>query len=185
MLLTVILTTREAANSLINNEFLHSQGLKASIPFHKIYKQGLIRDVPLDIPEQEILEEIRREIAVLSVKRLTQRNRNFNAQSATNNNNKFILSRAMLVTFDGQELPEFVSLFGSFHRVGIYVPRPKICFKCYRFNHINKQCQSKSQLCIKCGEDKEKHENKEMCKVQENLNALTVVLIIFPLIINA
>ena len=165
---TVTVASSQAANLLVEDKFLSSYGLRASIPYHKITKQGLIRNVPLDIPDEEILEEIKQKFPVINVKRFTQRNHNYNKKTETSTNtNKFVPSKTVLLTFDGQNLPEVISLYGSLHRVSVYIPRPKICFSCFRYNHIKTQCKSQVK-CMKCGEDKNKHDKEELCKINED-----------------
>jgi len=52
--LLVQFNSREAANNLIHNPILKSKNLIAFIPLFRTSRQGIIRNVPLDLSEDDI-----------------------------------------------------------------------------------------------------------------------------------
>jgi hypothetical protein len=58
-------------------------------------------------------------------------------------------SRAILVTFEGRNLPELVYLGYMAFSVKPFVPSPLRCFHCQRYGHIADVCKSKI-ICPRC-----------------------------------
>lgn len=65
--------SREAANNLINNPILNSNNLIAYIPSYRVSRQGVIKNVPLDLTESIIKEEIDCSVGINSVRRLNRK----------------------------------------------------------------------------------------------------------------
>ncbi|KMQ84221.1 hypothetical protein RF55_18156, partial [Lasius niger] len=66
--------TREAANKLINNPILKAKALTVYIPTFRTTRQGIIRNVPLDITEEEVKTEIISPFDIAKVRRLNRKN---------------------------------------------------------------------------------------------------------------
>ena len=63
------------ANLLLKNSSLKDNGLKVYISSFKFMRKGLIKGVDNDISEKEIIEFIESEYEVLSIRRLSRRNK--------------------------------------------------------------------------------------------------------------
>lgn len=57
----------------------------------------------------------------------------------------------VLVTKLGTALPDSVKLWYQYHRISIFIDRPKHCDRCCKFTHSTKSCKQ-NIVCIKCGE---------------------------------
>lgn len=84
------------------------------------------------------------------------RKRIFNGETKTF---EWIDTKNILVTFEGNELPEKLSLYEDLTaiRVRPYIPAVKQCFKCYKYGHIKQYCKKEYNLCVVC--DRESHGN--------------------------
>uniref|UniRef100_A0A6P7GPJ9 Uncharacterized protein LOC114344900 n=1 Tax=Diabrotica virgifera virgifera TaxID=50390 RepID=A0A6P7GPJ9_DIAVI len=60
----------------------------------------------------------------------------------------------MIVTFEGNILPSYISINSVFFPVETYIGKVTQCYNCLRFGHISKQCRSPQAHCIKCGKIK-------------------------------
>ena len=56
----------------------------------------------------------------------------------------------VMLTFDGQTLPQDIKLYFLLLRVDPYISQPKICYSCYRHGHVKNIC--KNPRCLYCGE---------------------------------
>ena len=129
---TVTLDVRTSANKLLNNPCFIEANIKASIPTHKLNRQAIIRDDPLDFSEEEILNYLQSSIPILGVRRL---NRKLLSKDAANNA-ELLPTRTILLIFNGQSLPNDVFLFLVRYNLEVYVPPTKMCFKCFRYGRI-------------------------------------------------
>ncbi|XP_023247171.1 uncharacterized protein LOC111643480 [Copidosoma floridanum] len=147
---SIFMTDGLSANQLLSNPLLSKENLKASIPHHCIYKQGVIRDVPLDLTEDMILTCLNAPLAstspVHSVKRLNRKihDKNTNSSSLTP-------TSSVMVTFIGQTLPSHVFLYCVRYPISPFTQPIKSCFKCFRYGHVKNLCRSKHSLCLTCG----------------------------------
>lgn len=97
------------------------------------------------MPVEELLEELR-EQGVSKVERCTRKK-----------GGDITPIHTYFLTFDRPSPPEEIRI--SFHekvRVGLYVPRPLQCFKCFKFGHTSSKCKGKA-MCRQCG--RQAHEN--------------------------
>ena len=150
--LAVFLRSAKEANKLLDDRsFLSSSGLSAFVPLSFISSQGVIRDVPLDVSDHELLKKLevlgclQGKISVMNVRRLNKRFFDKDTKS-----NRVEPSCTILITFHGQDRPDKISLFGVSKVVKDYVPQPRMCLNCMWYGHINAYCRSKTQ-CKQCG----------------------------------
>ena len=68
-------------------------------------------------------------------------------------NNELTNTGVMILTFDSCTLPENVKLGWTALPVRTYIPRPRQCYKCWRFNHSSKSCRALGDMCPNCGEE--------------------------------
>jgi len=170
--INIRLKSREAANGLISNCILKEKKYLVYVPFYRTTRKGIIRGVPLDVADDEILRGLDSKIKILSVQRLSRRRRdllspphsnvNINVDSNVNitNHNNLTPSRTILVTFGGQTLPDYIYLFMLKYSVLPFISRTSLCFSCYRFGHIGAHCKGRAR-CIDCGGDR--HEDGVLC----------------------
>ncbi|KMQ90071.1 hypothetical protein RF55_10212 [Lasius niger] len=105
--INVQLKSRDAANNLIASSILKAKKYKVFIPFYRTTRRGIIRNVPLDLSEEDIRRGIDSEAVVLSIKRLNRRKRNSDSlpTEVADGDSGLTLSKTILVTFKGQTLP--------------------------------------------------------------------------------
>jgi len=109
--------------------------------------------VPQDFSIQMLKDSISSPVKVLDIHRLNRRIK-------TDNEIKYTPSRTVCIKFSGQSLPQYIYLYNCRYAVSPYVPKARICFKCFKVGHVSKSCKGKSR-CIYCGKDK--HDSTEIC----------------------
>jgi len=57
----------------------------------------------------------------------------------------------IILTFDQCTLPETVKIGWNIFEVREYIPLPRRCFKCQRFNHSRLSCHATQIVCCNCG----------------------------------
>lgn len=116
-------------------------GLNVNIQKRSNTVRGIIKGIPLELSEQEVIESIDSQISVISAKR----QKRFNRESR-----KLEDSLAILLTFESNFLPPAVWMCGRKRIVQEY-NRPIIqCHRCQRYGHIKKNCRAKEDLCLRC-----------------------------------
>lgn len=134
-----------------NELLIHN--LKAFIPGSYLFKFGIVKNVPNNIPIEELKNNIHSDVPIKSIERMTRIDRD-NKELRINTN-------AIKIAFEGQAIPEEVFIYLAPRKVSYFIPRAKQCFKCGRLGHIQRVCKSTRQRCLKCG--KEAEECKEIC----------------------
>lgn len=161
----ITLKTAQDANNLITNEKLKTKEMKCYVPPNILTKKGVVSDIPTDILIEEIGQNIKSDTQIISVQRMTRRNKNFKfGDTETENNKKYIAANKVIVTFRAQILPENVSVFYTPRKVDIYRPRVKFCNKCQSYGHIDSEkfpCRNE-KCCSICGVA---HDEKETCEI--------------------
>uniref|UniRef100_A0ABD2WS47 Uncharacterized protein n=1 Tax=Trichogramma kaykai TaxID=54128 RepID=A0ABD2WS47_9HYME len=152
----VIVTLRDEneATRLTKDTNLTSSKLKIFNPTTKLpVKKGIIRGVDTQIDDQTIRNDLEfsERFKLIEMKRLDMRNRN------STDENKWILSRSLLLTFEGQEIPREVFIAKVKFIVEPYVSNPMQCHKRFIFGHKAKICRNKAK-CYKCSADEHEGE---------------------------
>lgn len=143
----VTFSTAKFANNFINSNILSSNKLKAYIPNYRLYKYGLIRRIPLELTDEDIIQNMQVPYSFGKVLKLRRLNRRTNVDGKV----EWKPSTTILVTFEGQKLPENVYLYYNSINVDLYIPPSYICHKCLKYGHTHKKCTN-SPRCAKCGE---------------------------------
>ncbi|XP_070152117.1 uncharacterized protein Cyt-b5 isoform X1 [Polyergus mexicanus] len=98
--------SRDAANNLINNPILNANNLIAYIPSYRVSRQGIIRNVPLDLSESTIKEEIDCSVGINSVRRLNRKVIDPSTRLVY-----YTPSKSIAITFEGQDIPQSLYLY--------------------------------------------------------------------------
>ncbi|CAG4934415.1 unnamed protein product [Parnassius apollo] len=112
---------------------------------------GVIKDVDLDLSDEEILRNIMcdKPVEIISVYQLKRRNREGEGWQP---------SEAVQVCFKGSFIPQYIYVHGLRIKVTPYVFPVSQCSKCWKYGHPTKKCPSSKIVCPKCGGS---HENCE------------------------
>lgn len=165
----IICADSEQANSLIESPSLLKYNLIAYIPTFLVYKRGVIRGVCKDYSEESLKNIIRPfdsnlKFEVQEVKRIkrklssTERERMGMTNISTSTQDDLVPTQSIIVDFKANSLPKYVVMNRVRCEVEPYIQKVLLCYNCFRFGHIGKQCKS-SIRCLLCGD---KH-NKEKC----------------------
>lgn len=113
---------------------------------------GIIRDIDLEVTEEDIMKNICCDVDLLYAKRLNKRNYNGGVASG------WIQCEAIRLAFRGPALPAYVSIHGMRVKVIPYVFPVTQCSRCWKFGHTRLLCSSTKVVCPKCTKN---HENCE------------------------
>lgn len=147
------------ANNFINNDTLKQNYYKAFIPTHTITRMGVVRGIPADWTDDEVISNISVPIGCGNILKI----RRFKRKVINNGNSEFVPTETVVLTFDGQVLPKRVYLCYNSLPVNLYIFPTIQCFKCCRYGHIKAQCRSVSR-CFKCGSG----HSGENCSIEED-----------------
>ncbi|XP_014297852.1 uncharacterized protein LOC106693673 [Microplitis demolitor] len=151
----IILNSRTTANLLVNHKDFKEHGLIAYIPVHRMVCYGIIKDVPVDFPMEDLKEGTQSIVEIMAFERCQR-------AVMENNARRYVPSKTIKVTFAGQIRPNHVSIYNAIHKVYVYVAPVKRCTNCLRFNHPSKECSHPSR-CRHCGENKNNHPEDNSC----------------------
>lgn len=140
--------SQSAANSFLDNPVLKTENLRAYVPTHCVTRVGVVKDIDVNIDEKTILENMKnnKNINILKIHRMSRRT------TSTDGTPSYTPSTTIQVTFEGRNLPDYITLFYCSRSVEIYTFPVTQCYNCCRFGHITKNCKS-SPRCAKCSED--------------------------------
>ncbi|XP_061704585.1 uncharacterized protein LOC133515951 [Cydia pomonella] len=138
------------------NQFLSSslatKSCKKFIPSYHITKTGIARNIPTDFSNDDLPNLIRTPYGCGKV--VKARRLNFKKRNQADNTTQWAPSETVVLTFDGQILPDKVFLFNCALEVVPYYYPTVQCYKCCRFGHVRAQCRSRPR-CFKCAQPHE------------------------------
>lgn len=105
------------------------------------YIYGIIKNVDLDVNEEEFLKNIDSSEDIMSVKRLNR----------LSSEGRWVKSEAIRLCFKGSCLPPYVYAYGCRFKVNPYSSPVTQCSKCWKFGHLIRFCPSDKIICPKCG----------------------------------
>ncbi|XP_067643897.1 uncharacterized protein [Eurosta solidaginis] len=140
----VFFNTRIDANNTIDNKQLKDNNIRVFIPKSMVETYGVIKQVPQDFSDKEIMENIISDVKVTSVTRILRRD--------IDNKDNFIPTFTVKISFAGVEIPESVKIFFVDMKVHHFIPKVRQCYNCGRLGHTKKTCKSKNR-CILCGNE--------------------------------
>lgn len=172
---------KNEANKLISDKSLEPDNLKAFIPKQYVERVGVIKDVPEELTEQDILDNIISKYKVKAIWRFKRKLENGN----------MVNTSTIKIVFEGQLIPDEINLFFAVRKVLPYIFSVTQCRLCYLYGHIEKNCKGKRrcQVCseensvdhicsnvVKCRHCKEAHtSNSKLCpefRRQKNIKEL-------------
>lgn len=143
------LNNADSAEKLINSDHFSKLGWRFQRPFEVGLSYGTIKNIELEISEEELLSSMSCSLKVVNVRRLKRRDRE---------GDNWIESETWRVGFEGPSLPEHVYICDMRVPIEPYVFPVTQCSRCWRYGHTLKMCPSKRVFCPKCGG---RHENCE------------------------
>ncbi|XP_017492322.1 PREDICTED: uncharacterized protein LOC108380461 [Rhagoletis zephyria] len=142
----------EVANSVCYDRRLKDKGYEPKILQHCLSKTGLIFDIPTDIPDEELLQDLKSPIPIMKIIRVERRDRE--------DKEKKIPTRRIKIFFKGQKLPSHIYYAYTKIDVKPFIPLTQ-CYRCFRFNHFAQNCKEQQEKCKKCFQV---HSEEEQCK---------------------
>lgn len=139
----VTLTDRKDANSILSNVNLAKlHNIKSFIPNIYIFTEGIVRDVPAEMPVDELLDNYRIDgnIRIHKIERMTYWDKTAKIAKPSNN---------IKITFRSATLPTEMKLCYTIKKITPFIPRPTFCKKCSRYGHVEKICKS-DKTCMNC-----------------------------------
>ncbi|KAL7292343.1 hypothetical protein TKK_0013946 [Trichogramma kaykai] len=152
----VILMSRTEANSLASDVSLEKHDMEAYIPGFKKIRRGIIKGIDTEFTEEDLLEGIQVPgfIKIIGVRRL---NRKEKGTEASNTGHKWVATKSIVCSFEGQHLPDKVFVWGVCAKIEPYVQNVMQCYKCFKYGHTRKTCRGQ-QICFNCGEPEHQDE---------------------------
>lgn len=137
----------EQANSFLSHEKFVNDNFKAFIPTFNVTRMGVIRGVPSDMSDEEVIANISVPIGCGPIIKI----RRFKKKIFINNTTQFVNTGTIVATFDGQVLPTRVFMCYTALPVDLYIYPTIQCYNCCRYGHVKNQCRS-TPRCYKCGQ---------------------------------
>lgn len=146
------------ANAFINHDSLNSNNFKAFIPTYNVSRMGVVRGVPTDLSPEEMMECTTVPSGCGKILKL----RRINFKEMINGAPVWKPTQTVVVTFDGQVLPNRIYMCYNALLVQLYTYPTIQCYNCCRFGHTKLQCRSKPR-CFKCGRE----HSGDSCDIEE------------------
>ena len=143
----------KSANKIsTSKDVLSNFNLEAFVPSFRVSREGIIRNIPLDISTEDIIRfsSTSLKCPIVEARRFVHKNEK---------GEKFP-STTVQIKFEGQEIQNFIDLFHMRIKVDPYITQPKLCYSCFRFGHVTNQC--KNPRCRFCGSSP--HEKDQVCQ---------------------
>ncbi|KOB63625.1 reverse transcriptase [Operophtera brumata] len=146
----------DSADSFIHCKSFNENGFKCQRTLETTQSYGVIKYIDLDLKEDEILQELKSETEILSVKRLKRKN---------TNDGHWESSESVRICFKGSSLPSHIYIYDTRVNVSPYTYPVTQCSRCWRFGHSLRMCPSLKVICPKCSKS---HPNCETANYKCN-----------------
>lgn len=134
------------ANDIIQCQELRSKhDINCFIPNDCVKSVGIVKFVPLDLSDNEIMEYLESKVPVERVERMNYWDKNENCAKP---------GTSLKITFRSTSIPQEIKLYYTIKKVEHFIPRVLICNNCLKFNHIARSCRSRETRCVNCSEVK-------------------------------
>jgi len=101
------------------------------------WEKGVISHVPLDLT----VDDIKEETGSIWAHRITRKN---------NSGDGYVPTMAVIIAYEDDDLPKYVNIGFTRHKVSVYIPTPLQCAKCQRYGHKAGRCHSDKPRCPRC-----------------------------------
>ncbi len=149
--LLVFCKSEEQLKKAVKMSKIHGKPVQCSKANDKKLVRGVITGIPVNVQTDAIIANIKH-VKVCEAKRLK-----------TKRFGDICDSLSVMLTFEGETLPDKVFVGFMSYMVKLYIPPPLRCYKCQRFGHIAAVCKGKKR-CSMCGRD---HDYDECDKVRK------------------
>lgn len=144
----IIFKDFRGANVLIKSEILKQHSLTAYIPKFILYRTAVIKKIDTEFSDEYLknkitLYDFHSKFEVENVKRMTRK------IVDDNNSVQYVPTQTIMVTFKCQTLPKYVAINHVLYEVEPYIQKVILCYNCFRYGHLGKQCKSRPR-CLKC-----------------------------------
>nr|XP_034824447.1 uncharacterized protein LOC117982236 [Maniola hyperantus] len=133
---------KENAQKLIECKIFVDMGFRCQLLNDMSLAYGIIRNVDLDIDDEEIKGNLESDLEIVSIRRLKR----------TTSTGKWVESETIRIGFRASVLPAYVRVYGCRFKVLSYMYPVTQCNGCWKFGHSIRFCPSKKIVCPKCTE---------------------------------
>ncbi|XP_045773289.1 uncharacterized protein LOC123872797 [Maniola jurtina] len=141
---------KENAHKLLSNKRFAEADYRCQLTEGLQMIFGVVRNIDLDVQEEEMLASFESEFEILSIKRLRR----------CLDNGDWIESESVRVCFKSPTLPSYILIYGCRFKVEPFTFPVTQCSSCWRYGHTKKFCPRKKDFCPKCGEQHSNCETK-------------------------
>lgn len=145
--LFISFNSEESAEKFIECQDFKVMGWRSQKTWEVGISYGMIRDMDIELKEEDIGKIIKSETEIISVKRLNRRSEE-----------GWVPCESVRIGFLGAKIPAYICLYDLRIKVEPYIFPTTQCAKCWRFGHVKKLCPSNKLICPKCAKF---HENCE------------------------
>lgn len=111
--------------------------------------KGVISDWDCSVPIHELAEAMNDKRGLIRMEKMKRRYIDKETKES-----KIRLTNLIIVTYEGNILPEFVTLFDGVIRLRLrpFMEPVRQCFGCFAYGHYRKACRA-NRKCMVCGKD--------------------------------
>lgn len=153
----ITFANKSAANDAIKNSFLKQTHWDIFIPHAIVFRQIVIKEIPIDISEDDIMAEFKNSninIPVKDIYRLKRRVTDSITKEVT-----FLDSESVKFTIRSSKVPQFVFLWKIRFPTSIFIPKLRVCYSCGSLNHPTKFCREVPR-CLNCSDPRHSEDTK-------------------------
>ncbi|CAG9136303.1 unnamed protein product [Plutella xylostella] len=132
-----------SAEKLLNCQNLLEKGYRIQRAMEVSRSYGVIKEIEIDVSEEEVLKSLSSDMDIIGVKRMKRRNTESGLWEP---------SELIRVCFKSSSLPAYINVLGLRTKVERYMFPVTQCSRCWRYGHLMKTCPSIRVICPKCGE---------------------------------
>lgn len=121
--------------------------IRYSIPGRMQRIKGFISDWDSGVSLHELIEAME---GVIQLERMKRRYIDEKTKES-----KYKLTELIIITFEGNKLPQSVSLFGGIVRLRVraFMEPVRQCYGCYEYGHYRHACRYNGRKCMVCGKE--------------------------------
>lgn len=133
-----------SANNIIQCQKLRLlHNINSFIPNEYVKSIGIVKNVPLDLTNDDISDFIKSSVPIERIKRINFWDKETKqAKPGT----------SLKITFRSADIPQNIVLYYTIKKVEHFIPKVPVCNKCLRFGHIARSCRSTETKCVNCSE---------------------------------